>query len=157
MLDIVPSTGHAQYSSWPHMLRTYISAIPHLASRMCYVHIYRTHAHTQDSADCVQQKISLVLIKFLQQLYETLPQFASFAKKADFIEAQVATLFPPLLRGGVGEPVSAMQVTDAEDEVSACACVCACLELFVYCVCMPYIYVYDCDWCTPPHAQYIRT
>ena len=60
-----------------------------------------------------------MLIKFLERLYETLTQFASFAKKADFIEALVATLFPPLL-----EAVSAMQVTDAEDEVSACACVC---------------------------------
>jgi len=54
----------------------------------------------QDSS-YVQQKKALVLIKFLEQLYKTLPQFATFAKKVEFIEALVVTLFAPSLIGVV--------------------------------------------------------
>jgi len=57
-----------------------------------------------------------VLIKFLERLYKTLPQFATFAKKVEFIEALVATLMSPSLRGG--ELSSDTQVVDADNGVS---------------------------------------
>ena len=60
-----------------------------------------TSPPTQDSSDHVRQKTALVLIKFLERLFKTLPQFATFAKKVEFIEALVATLMSPSLRGGV--------------------------------------------------------
>jgi len=43
---------------------------------------------------------ALVLIKFLEQLYKTLPQFATSVKKVEFIEALVATVMSLSLRGG---------------------------------------------------------
>ena len=57
-----------------------------------------------------------MLIKFLERLYKTLPQFANFAKKVEFIEALVATLMSPSLRGG--ELSSDTQVVDADNGVS---------------------------------------
>ena len=59
-----------------------------------------------------------MLIKFLEQLYKTLPQFATFAKKVEFIEALVATMFTPSLSEGVGELESDAQVVDVDDWVS---------------------------------------
>ena len=36
-----------------------------------------------------------LLVKFLERLYRTLPQFCSMATSTEFIEALTATLFPP--------------------------------------------------------------
>jgi len=86
---------------------------------MCTViHAHTCTHHTQDSSYHLQQKKAVVLIKFLNQLYKTLPQFATFAKKVEFIEALVATLFVPSLSGGVGELESDAQVVDTDDWVS---------------------------------------
>ena len=38
-------------------------------------------------------------VKFLERLYKTLPQFAIFAEKVEFIEALVATLMSPSMKG----------------------------------------------------------
>ena len=73
-----------------------------------------TSPPTQDSSDRVCDR--KLLIKFLEQLYKTLPQFATFAKKVEFIEALVATLMSPSLRGG--ELSSDTQVVDADNGVS---------------------------------------
>jgi len=75
-----------------------------------------TSPPTQDSSDRVRQKTALVLIKFLERLCKTLPQFATFAKKVEFIEALVATLMSPSLRRG--ELSSDTQVVDVDNGVS---------------------------------------
>ena len=72
--------------------------------------------------DRALQNPALVLIKFLERIYRTLPQFATFARKAEFIEALATTLFSTTQRGGGIDSESDTQEYEAEDGVRECMC-----------------------------------
>ena len=50
---------------------------------------------SQENADDLQQN-AVNLVKFFERLYKRLPQFAALAATPEFIDALVATLFPPV-------------------------------------------------------------
>lgn len=74
----------------------------------------------------------VLLIKFLERLYRTLPQFCSVANTQEFIEALAAILFPPhgISQGGRDEEEdsSVLEFDDADEEVwdvYTCTCTCS--------------------------------
>ena len=67
--------------------------------------------------DRALQNPALVLIEFFERTYRTLPQFATFARKAEFIEALATTLFSPTQRRGGIDSESDAQEYEAGDEV----------------------------------------
>ena len=93
------------------------------AHSLTHSHHTHTHTHThtypitQDTTNRALQNPALVLIKFLERIYKTLPQFATFARKAEFIEALAVTLFSPTQRGGGIDSESDTQEYEAEDGV----------------------------------------
>ena len=58
-----------------------------------------------------------LLIKFLERLYRTLPQFCTVAHTQEFIEALAASLFPPHVEGE-------SDMIEFDDEEVGCVCVC---------------------------------
>ena len=68
-----------------------------------------------------------LLVKFLERLYRTLPLFCSMATSTEFIEALVATLFPPHYVCRVGSREGEMNGSDMiefNDEEVCLSCVC---------------------------------
>ena len=93
--------------------------LQHTHAHACTHTHTHTHTLTQDTTNRALQNPALVLVKFLERIYRTLPQFATFARKAEFIEALAATLFSPTQRGGGIDSESDTQDYEAEDKVMA--------------------------------------
>ena len=73
----------------------------------------QTPSESQATSTAVQAPVSL-LIKFIERLYRTLPQFSSMAQSPEFIEALAASLFPP---HDVGERVGVRERNGENDMI----------------------------------------
>lgn len=72
----------------------------------------------QDLTDATNYQPALVLVKSLERLYRTCPQFTDLAKQQDFIEALAATLFAPVKheRVGMEELEGDLQQNECDDD-----------------------------------------
>ena len=90
--------------------------------------LLNTTLQTSTECQAVQAPVDL-LIKFLERLYRTLPQFCTVAHTQEFIEALAASLFPPHVSSGEeGES----DMIEFDDEEVGCVCVCVLLSTAGY-------------------------